>query len=225
MSTWVIIPSDDDVMHKSHKYIEKVRTTKGGWRYIYKKPKYKTNSKNSFGLEERKKMKEAEKATEEAKNTHANNVAANEVARKNRMNSNLTEEQKKKASENAVNRINESRQNVKKAEFDENRAFENYRTTKLGKLESSAKAGIQIIGDFIKTFPDMASTKISYLLNGTGHDIKVKTAWKRGKNYTPPYKAEDASKYSVKNNKKSMTFPYSSVPVVTPKNKKRKILT
>lgn len=39
MNTWVIISSDSDMVHSLgfHKYIDKIRTKTGKWRYIYKK--------------------------------------------------------------------------------------------------------------------------------------------------------------------------------------------
>ena len=190
MSNWAIIPSDSDVMHRSHKYIEKVRTTKGGWRYIYKKPKYKSNAKNSLGIKERSEWKSKESNSQNASEEYKKKLAANEVARQNRMESDLTDEQKRQAAANALNRLNQAKQGVKNAEIDAKRAEEAYRATTLGKLEYSAKAGAEIISDFIKTFPQMAATKMSYLLNGSPYNTKTPykadDSWKKGTNYTPP---------------------------------------
>lgn len=47
MSTWMIVPSDDDMMHKLnfHKYIDKVMGKNGKWRYIYEDTKKKVKNK------------------------------------------------------------------------------------------------------------------------------------------------------------------------------------
>ena len=37
MSDWMIIPSDEDIEHGFYKYIDKVRTATGKWRYIYER--------------------------------------------------------------------------------------------------------------------------------------------------------------------------------------------
>lgn len=38
MSDWMIIPSDEDIEHgRFHKYIDKIRTASGKWRYIYER--------------------------------------------------------------------------------------------------------------------------------------------------------------------------------------------
>ena len=220
MNTWVIVPSDSDIIHGRFKYIEKVRTTKGGWRYIYKRPKYKTNAKNSFGVEERKKWKQKQDETKAAQEKHSETLRQNEVARKHRLMTGT--EQDKSVS---TTRVNESRQNVRNAELAEDRAEQNYRTTTLGKMEYSAKAAGEIISDFLKTFPKMANTKISYLINGSQSKIWTHATdrWKSGTPYNPPYNKTEASKTSVENNKKSIILPYNEIPVVTPKKKKKRI--
>lgn len=188
MSNWAIIPSDSDIMHRSHKYIEKVRTSKGGWRYIYKQPKYKTNAKNKFGFEERKKMKEAEKATDAANEKKQEFLKSNELARQLR--EKTGNQDNKEALDRSKQRHDEINKSVRDAEIAENRAFEAYRSTPLGKIEASAKAGGQIIADFIKTFPQMAATKISFLINGSPHNTKIPykadDSWLKGTPYSPP---------------------------------------
>lgn len=66
MSTWVIMPSDDDIEHSFHKYIDKIRTASGKWRYIYYKSK--KNVRNAIGLNQKKKLEIAEGGLQKAAN-------------------------------------------------------------------------------------------------------------------------------------------------------------
>mgnify|MGYP003300900078 CR=1 FL=1 len=66
MSTWAIIPSDDDIEHSFHKYIDKIRTASGKWRYIYYKTK--KNARNAVGLNQKKKLEIAESGLKKAIN-------------------------------------------------------------------------------------------------------------------------------------------------------------
>lgn len=59
MSTWYIQPTEDDIEHSFHKYIDKIRTASGKWRYIYDRAK-KGVSK-AIGLDKRKKLEKAAK--------------------------------------------------------------------------------------------------------------------------------------------------------------------
>lgn len=79
MSTWMIVPSNDDMMHKLnfHKYIEKVKTKSGKWRYIYNRAKKKV--KEAVGLQQREKLVNAEKEVNKLKSgayKNSNNVNA-----------------------------------------------------------------------------------------------------------------------------------------------------
>ena len=57
MSTWMIVPSDYDLEHGFHKYIDKVMGPNGKWRYIYEK--VKTGVSKAIGLDKRKKLEKA----------------------------------------------------------------------------------------------------------------------------------------------------------------------
>lgn len=175
MSNWAIIPSDSDIMHRSHKYIEKVRTTKGGWRYIYKRPKYESrNKKKNLGINELKNLKKLEKATDEAQRKK-------DWALKTGRLDGYDEDSKR--------RYEKANERAKNAKNEELRALEKWRATTLGSIASSAKAGAEIISDFIKTFPQMASMKLSYILNGSPYNTKIPfkatDRWKNGTSYNP----------------------------------------
>lgn len=67
----MILPSDEDIEHRYHKYIDKVRTATGKWRYIYKKNnelrnKVKANRAMKEKIKERifKNEKEIQDATQ-----------------------------------------------------------------------------------------------------------------------------------------------------------------
>lgn len=170
MSNWAIIPSDSDIMHRSHKYIEKVRTTKGGWRYIYKRNRNMKKSNKGFGAKELKRYKETKKNYEEEQKKHQQFLENNE---KNRQ---LREKTGNQDNPEALQRSKEAYDKSTSLLEGAKRVMQNaeaaYRNTLLGKLEYSAKAGGEIIADFLTTFPQMASMKMSFLMNGSPYSTK-----------------------------------------------------
>lgn len=76
MSTWAIFPSEEDIIHKSHKYLERKRGKNGKWQYIYKRAKNKV--KKAVGLEQKEKLELSGKGLQNninrLKNANINNV-------------------------------------------------------------------------------------------------------------------------------------------------------
>lgn len=52
MSTWAIIPADEDVIHSSHKYIDKIMGKNGKWHRV-------SAASNSTSFIKKKKKKKA----------------------------------------------------------------------------------------------------------------------------------------------------------------------
>ena len=67
---YAILHTNKDIchsLHGNHKYIEKVRTSSGKWRYIYTKPKNYYN-RDKLGFRTRKEYKEAAQNTTNLEN-------------------------------------------------------------------------------------------------------------------------------------------------------------
>lgn len=93
MSDWMIIPSDEDIEHgRFHKYIDKIRTASGKWRYIYERNnnlrrKVKSNAEMQEKMKKniidrQNQMKETEKSYLEYKKSAKDPFGANEYEQK-----------------------------------------------------------------------------------------------------------------------------------------------
>lgn len=93
MSDWMIIPSDEDIEHgRFHKYIDKIRTASGKWRYIYERNnnlrrKVKANSEMQEKMKKniidrQNQMKETEKSYLEYKKRAKDPFGAGEYEQK-----------------------------------------------------------------------------------------------------------------------------------------------
>lgn len=122
MSTWVIMPSDDDIEHGFHKYIDKIRTASGKWRYIYYKTK--KNARNAVGLNQKKKLEIAEgglkKSVDKLEKSDNSNVQKNYDAAKQH-----------------------------KEKYDKRK--EEFNNTLLGKIDSVKNKGLKIFDDLFGT--------------------------------------------------------------------------
>lgn len=151
---YLIRPTNQDIVHRSHKYIEKVKTTSGKWRYIYKKSGYDNNIYGA-GVSARSKYSKQAKATKKAQKNLQSVLKKNEQHRQERLNSDSSNRNqafvnKIKEQRDAKN-YNEAKTAVKESQVLENRLWEKYSTTPIGKAENSLKRGLEYMSKIIPT--------------------------------------------------------------------------
>lgn len=201
MSTWVIIPSDDDIEHSFHKYIDKIRTASGKWRYIYYKAKKKAN--RFIGTEQKNKLDRANIDYEGAKENQkgarkaTHKFIENELKYK-RFGIGMDDHEKEKLESsrewhkedmNAADRI------VEKTKRKQEAAQEAYDKTLLGKIDQVKDAGLKAWDSFTSLFKKETSNSRTVTNNNKGTAYtpsystkKSPTTLTRGTAYSPSYK-------------------------------------
>lgn len=204
MSTWVVMPSDDDVIHKNNKYIDKIWKN-GKWRYIYDDVKSKV--KNAIGKDQKHKLVIANQNVEFAEKYKENaykrmhNLIKNDLDTKR---SNLPKEQKEvvlQTNDSRIKRnkedINSAERGVKEYKTKQKAAQEAYNKTLLGKIDQVKDAGLKAWDNFTSLFKKSKSS--SPVTNKTYSKVqytpsystkKSPTTSTRGTAYTPSYKTK-----------------------------------
>ena len=168
MSTWVIIPKDDDVVHGFHKYLSK-EWVNGKWKYIYYDAKrqaknVKNKFKNMIGINQKKTLETANRKLQEAESKHRDSKNMTRDARKY-----MDKESQRNATENNAKRANEvvRLKNVQKG------VQNAYDKTLLGKVDKIKNAGSRAINKVTKTI-DKATGGIPKSVSITNQGVTKK---------------------------------------------------
>lgn len=152
---YYILATNQDIVHRSHKYIERVKTSSGKWRYIYKKSPYSGKSKKGSLKSYLKSYSDYRKTVSNLKKAEENKkqvLKQNELNRKNRLNTTgLSDEAKVKQTEVDLYRLKYSEESVKKAEKEMYRAWNKLESTPLGKATKAFNIGIQVAKTLLPT--------------------------------------------------------------------------
>lgn len=146
MSTWYITPTSEDVMHGSHKYIDKIWKN-GKWRYVYYRTKIK--AKNVIGVGQKKRLERANENVKTANKSH-------EVIKN--WTSYLRERGDKESLNNVMKENLEEFEKVQKAKRRQKRAQEAYDKTLLGKIDQVKNIGLKAWDKFTGLFDNVKTT-------------------------------------------------------------------
>lgn len=206
MSTWVVMPSDDDVIH-GHKYIDKIMGKNGKWRYIYYRAK--TKAKNAIGVGQKGRLERAKAnvVTAEAHRNAFGNFTGN-------------------GKPIYLDKVIETKREEKKAQ-------EAYDKTLLGKIDQVKDSGLKAWDSFISLFKKEEnpsrrvtnwskgeqytpsySTKPTTATRGTAYSPSGKTTVtnnsSKGTSYTPSYTSK-TKKSNTMNAVNKMTNKYNGL--------------
>ena len=137
----MIVPSEEDIEHKYHKYIDKVRGKNGKWRYIYSK------AKSVVGITQKKNLEQANKDLRSAKNNkNLHRGILLDIRSDNwdkTENGKVMEEKWMESNSAAVSKLQEAKRNQKSAQDEFNK-------TLLGKIDQVKSAGLKMWDSLFK---------------------------------------------------------------------------
>lgn len=171
MSTWMIVPSDDDLEHGFHKYIDKVMGPNGKWRYIYKKAKNKVEK--AVGLDKRRNMIKAAKgyAIAEGRKQYLygerNKLKRDNIA----VGASITNEEVQRLKDAYSIAIGKNYEIIVKQKNRFEKAKDAYKKTLLGSIENVFNEGKKAFNNFLNLFKPKDTNK--------------------GSPYTPPYNSKN----------------------------------
>ena len=183
MSNWYIVPSEEDLLHGlGHKYLDKVRTKSGKWRYIYYKTKH--NIKKIIGSDQKRDLEAAKRATSRAVTSTKGSEYYLNKAR---------DDGDKEWEKEVMNQRSKEMDEVIKAKRYQRTAQERYNKTLLGKLDSTISSikdtGKKAFDSIMSLFNDTKKDKVtnrtksrSQYLGGKSYRIQDVTS-----QYTPSY--------------------------------------